>query len=413
MIKPQHVPKYPVLIADDNEDTLRLLRMICNEMGMTAETVTDGNAVRKNIESGKHYSLFILDLKMPGLGGEQLIPLIKKTDPDAMILVCTGIDSTDTVIDLMKLGIQDYIVKPVEIGLFQKSVLNAVELYYFRNQEKDLEERSASRLRHQLEWLTYKESRKKTGRDSTEKFTIDNLRTSLAQGGGIGSVISLVDVIKEVSPTEAGKVLVDQELFRLLLDNTQMARQSIEGMEKIVKLMNEDHRVERTEVAEFVKYLTKHLNPLHRYAQSRSLLISLPEFEQRLFFTVNQDLVRDAVEELILNAVKYAKKETEIGVFVHKSHGYIAFGVKNEVNPKETIPAEALKILTEPFFRVRPPLEEAIDIEKFGLGLGLTAVEFIAAKHGGVFSIENVTDHTGKYVADCVMAQILLPLDLT
>ncbi len=85
----------------------------------------------------------------------------------------------------------------------------------------------------------------------------------------------------------------------------------------------------------------------------------------------------------------------------------------NEINPWDQpyggIPEEYEKLVLEPFFRIQPPDETIGDVEKFGLGLGLTVVDNVARKHGGIFLIHDVKDHMDGKVRNCVLADLLLP----
>ena len=54
----------------------------------------------------------LIDLKMPGLSGEDLIKIVKKKYPKISIIVMTGYATINTVVETMKLGIKDFIPKP-------------------------------------------------------------------------------------------------------------------------------------------------------------------------------------------------------------------------------------------------------------------------------------------------------------
>lgn len=70
----------------------------------------------------------------------------------------------------------------------------------------------------------------------------------------------------------------------------------------------------------------------------------------------------------------------------------------------------SLKKLIEPFFRIHPPVESFYSKEKFSLGLGLTMVDFILHRHNGMFFIRNAIDHTTEVKADCIIAEVFLPI---
>lgn len=407
-----YLPPEPILIVDDNAEVRRLLNHVASELGLAVEEAASGQEASDLIESGKDYSLFIVDLKMPGMDGRELVRFIKNKNQDSMVLICTAVDSTQTVIELMKLGVQDYVIKPVEAGFLQQTLINTLEMLHRRRQDQQLAEQAAMRLRDQLEWLTYKESRLKSGQDSAEKFTIDNLRTSLAQGGGVGTIITLVDMMKDLAVPQDNGVLVDKDIFQLLIENARMASMTIDGLEQIVQLMNTEMKPVKTDSQGILRFVNNVVEEVKPYAMKRNLKISMPEFHREISIKISEEHFKVALLELLINAIKYATTGSSIDLFLQVHEGYLDIGIKNEVVENGGIPEGAEHLVREPFYRVRPPVEDVIDIEKYGLGLGLTAVDFITAKHGGVFFLENAIDHTGNNVKPCVVAQVLLPVEI-
>lgn len=102
--KLQKSPKDKVLIVDDSEPILFLLKEICEGMGLEVETAINGQLALDKLKDHT-FSLFIVDLMMPVMNGWEFIPILKKKIPDALILVQTAVNNPDDIVKIMKLGV--------------------------------------------------------------------------------------------------------------------------------------------------------------------------------------------------------------------------------------------------------------------------------------------------------------------
>jgi DNA-binding NtrC family response regulator len=80
--------------------------------------------------------VMLLDLRMPYLSGEELLPMVTTDFPHVPVIVITGADDVETAVRCMKAGAFDYIVKPVERSRLVASVKRAIELRELRRQNQ-------------------------------------------------------------------------------------------------------------------------------------------------------------------------------------------------------------------------------------------------------------------------------------
>jgi CheY-like chemotaxis protein len=107
-------PAKLVLVAEDDETTLRLVGQVVQRGGYRAALAQNGvKAV--NLLKRARPDLIILDLKMPKMDGFQLLELLKKYDSAATIpvIVLTGSSSPVDIDRALSLDIDDYLVKPI------------------------------------------------------------------------------------------------------------------------------------------------------------------------------------------------------------------------------------------------------------------------------------------------------------
>ncbi len=103
-----------VLIVDDEEELVSALVERLSLRGFKATGVVTGEAALTFLE-GEPCDVVLLDVKMPGLGGLEVIRRIKETHPGLEVVLLTGHGSVKGVEDGMALGAFDYLMKPVKI----------------------------------------------------------------------------------------------------------------------------------------------------------------------------------------------------------------------------------------------------------------------------------------------------------
>ncbi len=107
------MPKENILIVDDEEDVLELVRYNLNKEGYRTETATSGEEAMTKARA-KLPDLIILDLMLPGIDGLQVCKNLKsdaKTQNIPVIMLTAKGEETDIVAGL-ELGADDYVTKP-------------------------------------------------------------------------------------------------------------------------------------------------------------------------------------------------------------------------------------------------------------------------------------------------------------
>jgi len=106
--------KKKILLVDDEETLRWALHEALSEEGFDIENTNDSVKALEYTRKTK-YDLVISDLKMPIMGGLQLISEIKKQNPDTKAIIITAYGSVEAVIEAMHLGVLDFITKPFKI----------------------------------------------------------------------------------------------------------------------------------------------------------------------------------------------------------------------------------------------------------------------------------------------------------
>src|SRR5205823_12628724 len=100
-----------ILFADDEAYLRDLMQMELPRMGHEVTVCPDGVAALKALEKGT-FDAALLDLKMPGLTGIEVLSKIKQVSPETQIVILTGHATVDTAVQALRLGAFDYLTKP-------------------------------------------------------------------------------------------------------------------------------------------------------------------------------------------------------------------------------------------------------------------------------------------------------------
>src|SRR5262249_61683116 len=107
--EPRGAPETPrILVVDDEKVIREILADFLNMEGYVVHTVEDGVEALKELHR-RSYNLVISDLKMPNMGGLELIQKITEESIPVLTVIMTGFGTVETAIEAMKRGAYDYI----------------------------------------------------------------------------------------------------------------------------------------------------------------------------------------------------------------------------------------------------------------------------------------------------------------
>lgn len=100
-----------VLIVDDEKNIRLTLSQSLEPMGLEIDTAINGEDALAKLNE-KEFGLILLDLKMPGMDGMEVLSRVCKIRPDIRIIIITAHGTIDSAVEAMKLGAVDFIQKP-------------------------------------------------------------------------------------------------------------------------------------------------------------------------------------------------------------------------------------------------------------------------------------------------------------
>lgn len=112
-----------ILIVDDDPSMRTALMESVRRLGFDVQGAMDGADAVERVSRYKPW-LVVTDLKMPRLGGLDLIKEIKSRSPQTLMVLMTAYGTVETAVEAMKYGASDYILKPFSTDLLERVIAN-------------------------------------------------------------------------------------------------------------------------------------------------------------------------------------------------------------------------------------------------------------------------------------------------
>jgi DNA-binding NtrC family response regulator len=131
-------PHFPVMVVDDEEQALTSFEMTLRAARINNFIRCQDSRRVMSILATQEIEVMLLDLRMPHVSGEELLPRIASDFPEVFVIVITGATDVDTAVKCMKLGAFDYLVKPVEKSRLIGGVRRAIEIHELKRENRML-----------------------------------------------------------------------------------------------------------------------------------------------------------------------------------------------------------------------------------------------------------------------------------
>ncbi len=343
-----------ILIVDDEADICRSCAQILVDEGYDVDTCLTGENAIKKYRSNPCDVVF-LDLKMPGITGMEALERMREIDNNIIAVVITGYATIESAVASIKNGAFDFLPKPFTPGELRLIANRAVE------QKRLLAE--ADKLRRDKEKM----------REQFVSMVSHQLKVPLA------AVLQYFEVILGGM---AGRVNEKQKQM-ILRSHTRLA--------ELIKLIDDWLSFTRIDSAMITKYFSE-FDIVTLIQGIVDFLIPVAQDKKvRLLFgskgtcivTAHKDFIREALTNLINNAIIYNKPGGEVHISVHRDDDSVIIQIRDT---GIGIGKDALPNIFNEFYRdtrVKPTL---------GSGLGLSIVKRIIDGHHGTIDVESIID---------------------
>lgn len=130
-------PALNILIVDDEEVIRTSLGGFLQKMDHRIEEAASGEEALE-IVGKEDFDIILVDLKMPGMGGLELLKRLREIDPEISVIIITGFGTMETVIQALRLGASDFLNKPVNLQDLTAAVEKSSRLRALRIEQRQL-----------------------------------------------------------------------------------------------------------------------------------------------------------------------------------------------------------------------------------------------------------------------------------
>ncbi|MCW7466758.1 hybrid sensor histidine kinase/response regulator [Leptospira levettii] len=408
-----------ILVAEDDAVLGYYLKKQLTELGYQVVHAKDGKLALQYFQDNP-FPVVITDHEMPGLNGEELITALNAFDVEPVIMMITGNTDPKFIVKVMKLGIFDYIIKPIQDFEIAIKVKRAFEFYGMKRVETISRKEQQLRLEGQLEWIQWKEKMSSVGKFKRQNQNLfESLKHSFCQGAGFGALVSILKMIRDTCEFDGKFYKIETELMELIQTNADMAEKSLNQFAEIDSLISSDVTLKKYTIQEFYQELKTWLDEISDILKIQNHKVVISDINQNHsvnFLLVNGICFKKSFIEIMTNACKFSVPNSTITVIIKVELEWFKCAVYNEPIPNFDgtigIPIQYEHLIFEPFYRLSKNVFERYGTLDFGLGLSY--VDTCIKKHDGKISIFNVKDHLdwNGNPKTKVAFQIALPIQL-
>ena len=361
----------PVILVIDDEEIMRdSCSQILAKEGHTVETAENGTEGLDRIKSDIP-DIALVDLKMPGIDGLELLELIRDVDPEIVSIVITGYPTIESAVEAMKRGAYDFLPKP-----FSPDELRIIVRRGLERRKLSLE---SARLRQEKERMKEYFITLVTHELRSPLVTIQQYFHTVL-GGFTG----------EINPQQKEIFIHCQERVKSLLD-------LIEDWLSVTRI-EKGAIVGKLEPLSLPLLLNKVIDSHRSLAEKKNVSIKLDTEDDVPPVLGDPETLEIVFNNLVTNGIKFNVEGGVVELHLWTN------GVLVSVTVSDTgigIPRECLPYIFEEFYRVK----EAETTSIGGSGMGLPIAKKIVEAHSGTIEVSSEPQQGSTFTVSLPIAK--------
>jgi signal transduction histidine kinase len=390
-----------ILIVDD-EEPIRNLFANCLSERYTCVTAADAQEALLRLTS-EPFALVLSDVQMPGLSGIELLRKITEHFPDTAVIMVSGIDRTQRVLDAVRIGAYDYLIKPCDLEVLELTVERALERRKLLRDRKryksglETQNTELARSKAELERLQaqiiHSEKMASLGQlaagvahelNNPAGFIYGNMEMLRTCAAGLERLLSFYDNVPlpESLRAQVKAIKEETDYEHALEDLKSIINDCYSGAERIRDIVQNLRLFSRLDEAEYKKVdlhegLESTIRLLSQYYSSGRITLER-DYAQLPLVDCYAGQLNQVWMNLLTNAAQTIGSEGRVRVATREENGMAVVSISDT---GEGIAPEHLKKIFDPFFTTKPIGE--------GTGLGLSITYGIIERHGGSITVKS------------------------
>jgi len=400
-----------ILIIDDDPALLEALpealRLRMDDLDI--DTSDSGQEALERI-AATDYDALVVDIKMPGMDGLELLTEIKRRRPDTPTMMITGHGDHELAVDALRRGAPDNGTKPIDREYFVASLKRSIECHRL---VRDVATKREELLRHteELEACVQErtvELREALHREQVTRRELDEAHRRLEELSRQRDMFVAMVAHDIASPLTSirgyvemwarGKVRPERQerVLALITSETDRLARLARDLADAAQVITGEFQIRMT-ICDLAAIAREQVDLTRSRTTRHTILLEAPP---SLPIDCDRHRLAQVFSNLLTNAIKYAP-DGEIRVHVEQDEGQAHFAVSDQ---GPGIPSELAESVFEPGRRLA---QESTGPSSEGSGFGLHIVRGIVEAHGGRVWIE---PNPGTGTRVCVSVPIRRPV---
>ncbi len=368
----EQIKEIRLLLVDDETDFRNALARRLQKRGLVALQAGDGEACLA-VLADNPVDVVVLDVKMPGMNGIDVLDRIKARHLKTEVILLTGHAATQDGVDGIKSGAFDYLTKPVE---FEHLLGKIIQAYGKILAEKEKQKAAEYKARIEQQMIATERLAALGTLAAGVAHEINNPLAIIKEAAGYLSVLLKKDELAAMPRKE-----VFEKTLLKIENSVKRARtithQLLGSVGKTESVLAE------VDMGELVNETIQLVN---KDAQDKKIDVLLHGADNQKAIWVNPEKVRQILINLMSNAIQATPEQGHISIQVDNTDGGVSIDVKDTGSG---IPKENLEKIFEPFFSTKAAGE--------GTGLGLFVTREIIEKLGGRLDVISRVGHGTRF----------------
>lgn len=298
---------YTILIVDDVDANVLLLRLLISKAGYKTMTALNGRDALETVKKHKP-DLILLDIMMPVMDGHEVARKLKETPEysDIPIIFLSALNSTEDVVQGFKFGAADYISKPFNKDELLTRINHQISLI----EAQRIIQRQTEELRKTI-----------IGRDKLYSVIAHDLR------GPIASIRMVMEVlISEIKPENIG-----EDMYELLTMANRLTDDSFSLLDNLLKWTKSQTGRLNTVFQDDVDIM----NLINGVVEVQKGVASLKKVKINVVGSTNRsaridiDMAKTSLRNLISNAIKFSYENSNVDVVIEEAEDRIYIAVRD------------------------------------------------------------------------------------
>jgi len=360
-----------ILVVEDEAGTRATLSAILEDAGYEVTGLEKGTEAQEMIRSHS-FNVIITDIRLPDVGGLEILELAKEINPDVAVIMMTGYASIETAVNAVNEGAYAYFVKPINPDEIKTTITNAL-----KQQRLSLENKRLVESLQRSNRLLFEANEELERANQLKSEFLANMSHELRTP--LNVIIGFSELMVDKVP---GKINEEQrQCLSDILDSSHRLLNLVNEVLDLSKVESGkmEFKLENVALTEVIESLTRTMLPVLA-PRKQSLDIEIEEGLPAVH--VDEGRLEQVLLNLATNSSKFTPDGGKLKIEAVRNGDWCQVSViDNGIGIKE----EDQERIFEPFCWLDNPLTK----EKSGTGLGLALVETIVEKYGGRIWVES------------------------